>query len=62
MKTIAFAWTTFWYDFDTEEEAREYYKENCWGKGWQVKEPYDNGNGKWTVVVEKPYGAYNPGW
>lgn len=61
MKRVAFAWLTFWYDFDTKKEAEEFVVKNG-GKGWQIKEPYDNGADHWTVVVEKPYSNYNPGW
>ena len=64
MKRIVFAWVTFMYDFDSEQEAVEFIK-NSHGKGWQVDEqPYKQNWGDcWTVRVEKPYNKkYNPGW
>ena len=61
MKRVAFAWVTFWLDFDTMDEAQAYYINNH-GKGFRFpKEPYYNGT-NWTVEVEKPYRNYNCGW
>ena len=65
MKKIAFAWLTYWYDFSTEEEAKEFIRNNR-GKYWNFGEVYENHNGEgclpYTVEVKKPYGKYNPGW
>ena len=64
MKKTAFAWITFMYDFDTEEEAEKYVKRNR-GRYWLISKPYKNNNNNgfpYTVEVKKPYGKYNPGW
>ena len=63
MRKIAFASIEIVYDFDTEEEAKQFISYNANKKWWWVsKEPYPQGNGVWTVTVRKPYKDYNPGW
>ena len=61
-RKVAFAWVTFVYDFDFEEECDRFIKANR-GKGWYFGEKsYDRFGGYWTVRVEKPYRDYNCGW
>lgn len=65
-KRICFAWREYWYDFDTEEEAQKFIKDNS-RKGWffPKDKPY-KGYGEevniWCVQVRKPVKGYNPGW
>lgn len=66
-KRICFAWSEFWYDFDTKEEADQYMKNNR-GKGWffVYDEPYKgygDDDPRWCVAVRKPYdNVHNTGW
>lgn len=64
MKRVVFAHVEYVYDFDTKEEADRFIKEAPKGcRGWYfvTEEPEDDGD-VWTVVVDKPYKNYNPGW
>lgn len=60
MKRVLFMWVTSWLAFDTIEELEE-YKEINKDKGWKFQEEHEDGNYH-ILVVEKPYGEYNPGW
>lgn len=64
MARIAFASIELVYDFDSEEEAKNFVTMNQ-GKGFYFEgepKPLDTKDGTWTITVRKPYKDYNPGW
>ena len=60
MKRVLFMWVTSWLAFDTIEELEE-YKEINKDKGWKFRGEHEEED-YYILVVEKPYGEYNPGW
>lgn len=59
---VAFANISLIIDFDSDEEAEKYKKDN-FGKGWWFGETeYNPIIKKWTMEVRRPYGNYNCGW
>lgn len=62
MKRVAFAFTAFWYDFDTKEEL-DRYVDNLKKKGtyFRIQNIYDNGK-FWTLVIYRQYKNYETGF